>query len=777
MADTVIVRPRLLARILAVFLGLVALVLIGGGAWLAALGGSPYYGLAGLVCLAAAAGLWRDRSWAAALYALFLFATLGWSIAEVGLAPWPLVARLAGPAVIGLLVALAAPAKAGRRAAFVASLACLGAIAVGFGRDHPESLSGEAPALAAPAPVAEADWLHFGNDQGGTRFSPATDIAPTNVAHLKVAWTFHSGMGPASVKHYIEATPIEADGIVTFCTGYSDVIALDAASGKERWHFHARVDPAGVVTQACRGIARYVVPGATGTCAKRIIAATIDARLVALDALNGTPCRDFGKAGAIDLTAGMGDVWKGYYYVTSAPAIVRGKAVLGGFVKDGQFWGEPSGVIRAFDAVTGKLAWAWDMGRPDRTGLPAAGESYTPSTPNSWAPISADEHLGLVYLPMGNATPDYYGMRRRPFDEHYASSIVAINADTGRPRWSFQTTHHDIWDYDVNSQPVLFDMPTPTGPVPALAQGTKRGQLFILDRRTGQPLTRVVERKVPQTAAPGERPSPTQPFSVGMPHFAGPDLTEASMWGLTPLDQMICRIRFRQAAYEGPLTPIRQDRPTIVYPGYLGGMGWGGETVDPIRQLLFVNSNRFAMLDRMLTRSEADRRGMAPAPAGKSMDLSGGQPMAGLPYAVDVKPFLSPFAVPCQQPPFGMISAVDLRTRKLLWTRPFGNARNSGPMGKGLGLGLPMGVPSNGGLIATATGLLFIGASQDGMFHAIDSRTGRELWSAVLPGGGHATPMTYKLKGGKQYVVIAAGGSASLMTPQSDAIVAYALPD
>lgn len=778
MPETIVAKASLPARMLSIILGLVALILLGGGGWLIALGGSFYYLLAGLACLAASVALWRGRRSAGLVFGLFLIATLIWSVAEAGLAPWPLVARLAGPAVIGLFVALVAFGRTGRLTSLVASVLCLGVILVGFSRPHPESVMGEAPAVATPAPVAEADWLHYGNTQGGSRFSPAADITPENVSRLKVAWTYHAGFGPKDgPMPLFEATPLQADGLVTFCTGYNDVIALDAATGKERWRFRANIDAGGVVSQACRGVARYEAPNAAGACARRIITATLDARLIALDALDGKPCQDFGTAGVVDLKPGLGDVWKGYYYVTSAPAIVRGKVVLGGWVKDGQFVGEPSGVIRGFDAVTGKLAWAWDMGRPDRNTLPPEGEEYTRGTPNSWAPISADEELGLVYLPMGNAGPDYTGQHRRPFDDKYSSAVVALDAETGRERWVFQTTHHDIWDYDVASQPVLFDLPSPAGPVPALAQGTKRGQLFILDRRTGQPLTEVVERKVSQKAAPGERPAPTQPFSVGVPSFDGPDLTEASMWGMTPLDQMACRILFRRAHYEGKLTPIQLMQKTIVYPGYIGGMNWGSMTVDPARQLLLLSSNRFAMLNQLLTREEGNRRGMHAVPSGKSADLSGGQPMEGTPYAVDVAPFLSPLFMPCQQPPFGMISAVDLKTKKLLWTHPFGNTRNSGPMGRGLGITAPMGVPNSGGAITTAAGLTFIGASQDGLIRAFDTRSGKELWSAVLPAGGHATPMTYKLRDGKQYIVIAAGGSKGMLTPEGDAVVAFALPD
>lgn len=761
------------ARLLALPLGLVGLPLLGGGGYLVWLGGSAYYLLAGLACLAAAVGLWRGRMFAGVLFGLFLTATLVWSIAEAGLAPWPLVARLAGPAIVGLAVASCARGRTARLASAGAGAACLLTILAAFALPHPESIAGVAPAAREAGP-ASAGWPHYGNDQGGSRYSPLADIEASNVARLKVAWTYHTGTGSLKSYRSFEAVPLAADGMLTFCTGYNDVIALDAATGRERWRFRANIDGRGVVVTTCRGVARYAVPGAAGPCATRIIAATVDARLLALDAFTGAPCRDFGANGVVDLKVGLGDVWNGYYYVTSAPAIVRGKAVLGGWVSDSQFVGEPSGVIRAFDAVTGKLAWAWDMGRPTRRGLPPAGERYTRGTPNSWAPISADEALGLVYLPTGNATPDYFGMHRTPADERYASSVVALDAETGAEHWTFQTTHHDIWDYDVASQPTLFDLQTPGGPVPALAQATKRGEIFLLDRRTGRPLADVEERAAPQNAAPGEKPAGTQPFSNGMPSMAGPPLDEKSMWGLTPLDQLWCRIAFRKAVYSGPMTPLAMT-PTIVYPGYLGGMDWGSVSIDQRRQLLFVNSSRLANLDRLMTRREAAALGLRAAREGVASDAAGALPMEGTPYAVDVAPFLSPLGVPCQQPPFGMLSAIDLRTRKLVWTRPFGTAAGSGPLGLKLGLPLPMGVPNLGGSLITGSGLLFIGASQDEMFRAIDTRNGRELWRARLPAGGQATPMTYKLPGGRQFVVIAAGGYAGLRTRQGDSLIAYAV--
>lgn len=762
-------------RAAALLLLAIGAILTAGGVWLLLLGGSPYYLAAGLCCVGVAAGTWRGARWAGPLYATFLLASLVWAWLEAGIDFWALLARLGGPAVVGLLLAVVLGGW-GRVALLIAVgivIAVGGAALASGGPELKLADDGAAPATTGPA---SAEWLHYGNDQAGRRFSPLADIRPDNVAGLREIWRYRLGAPPPGPPHSLEVTPLQADGNLYLCSGYNDVVALDAATGRERWRFRAKVRPGGVVVMTCRGLARFAEPVASGPCAARIITATVDARLIALDARTGRPCMGFGQNGAVDLTAGLGEVPKGYYYVTSPPAIVRGRIVLGGWVTDGQSTGEPSGVIRAFDARTGALAWAWDMGRPDRQGAPPPGEQYTRGTPNSWAPISADEALGLVYLPTGNATPDYFGAHRSPASEKYSSSVIALDAQTGRLRWSFQTTHHDIWDWDVASQPTLLDLPAGGGQtVPALLQATKRGQLFLLDRRTGKPLSRVVERPVSTDAVPEERPSPTQPFSVDLPDFAGPELSERRMWGLTPLDQLWCRIRFRQARYHGQATPVTL-RWTIVNPGFLGGMNWGSLSFDPRNGVAIVNANRFAMIERLMTRAEANARGLYPARSGVNHFAGGALPQAGVPYAIDVSPFVSPLGVPCQQPPFATIAAVDIASGRLRWSRPLGTSAGSGPFGLRTGLPIPMGPPSLGGAITTAGGLTFVGASQDERLRAFATASGRELWSAPLPAGGQATPMTYKLPGGRQVVLIAAGGNGALRTRMGDYIVAFALP-
>ena len=560
------------------------------------------------------------------------------------------------------------------------------------------------------------------------------------------------------------------------CNGYNAVISLDAETGRERWrHDMTReVPPSG---KPCRGVSYYQVPDATGLCAERIIAVSQRPDLFALDAATGTPCPGFGDNGRVDLLEGLGDVPQGHYYVSSAPQIVGGKAVIGGGIPDGQFWGGPSGVIRAFDAATGRLAWAFDAGHPERLGAPPTGETYTPSTPNSWAPISADETLGLVYMPTGNATPDYFGGLRRPFDDDVSSSVIALDVDTGRLRWRFQTVHHDLWDYDVPSQPTLVDLPTSDGVRRALIQPTKRGEIFVLDRLTGEPIKPVRELPVPQDdIASGERLSPTQPFSVGLPSFRGPMLREADMWGITPFDQLWCRIRFKSSRYEGLFTPITLDTPVIIHPGYAGGSNWGSVSVDIDRGIMVVNWMRLPNRIELITRAEARERGFQVFD-GRAQGGGTRHPMENTPYGAEGGPFLSPLGTPCTAPPWGFLTAVDLASGRVIWSKPIGTARDTGPFGIRSHLPLSMGVPLSGGSVTTRGGLVFIAATVDRTIRAFDVATGEQLWEAVLPGGGHATPMTYlSPRSGRQFVVIAAGGRAALKSTLSTRMVAYALP-
>jgi quinoprotein glucose dehydrogenase len=795
-------RPRAFWRrpfILGLLLLSLGGVLAWGGVLLLGAGGSAYYLLAGLATLASGVLVLAGRREGALVYFAMLAATVAWALWEVGLDGWGLAARLIAPAVLGLwfLIPWTWRSLSGRpflgvaRTVGTAAVVLVGAGLVGMGLHQALSEPVSDPLFqtgtqrAIPSAVERAasaengsDWLNYGNDTGGSRFSPLDQITPGNVDKLKVAWIYRFGPAPQGAPSKLQVTPIKVGDSVYACTGYNDIVSLDAETGRQNWRFHARTDASGAPYGACRGVAYYRVPSALGVCAERIFTNTIDARLIAVDARTGRACPGFGKNGIVSLLTGMQPSPKGYYYVSSAPTIARGKIVLGGWVFDGMYWGEPSGVVRAFDAVTGKLSWAFDVGRPDRRGEPPAGEFYTPSTPNSWAPMSADEQLGLVYVPMGGATIDLSGARRRPFDEAYSGAVVALDAATGLERWKFQTVRHDLWDYDVASQPTLVDLPVAGVLRKALVQPTKRGEMFVLDRETGKPIYPVTEHRAPQTnLAPGEWAAKTQPFADSMPSFRGSLLSEKSMWGVTPLDQLWCRIKFREARYDGPLTPPGL-RPSVVYPGFLGGSDWGGVSIDSDRKLMIVNSNNVANMNQLIARKAADLIGVKPADMTRGAAPSHGMAaQQGTPYAAKPGPFLSVLFAPCQAPPYGRLTAVDLVSRKVVWSHPIGTARDSGPLGLSSGLPFTMGAPNMGGSVTTRGGLVFIGATQDRYLRAFDTAAGRIAWEARLPAGGQATPMTYlSPKSGRQFVVIAAGGHLMLNTKVGDYIIAYALP-
>lgn len=775
----------ILNRALALVLLLIGGSLVWLGGQLLFAGGSAFYLPAGFVLVATAWLFWRQSPRALLLFAMLWGVTLVWSLWESGLNGWALAARLGLFTAIGLWMmmpwvrrSLGVPASTAltRTSLGLAAVMLFTGIAWIFWNDRITGGTETASRAEGPMDAQSGDWLHYGNAQGGNRHSPLTQIDAGNVGALTRAWTFSLGKEPSGEPAPFEATPLKIGDRLYVCTGYNDIVALDAETGKQVWRFNAHASVEGIFGQTCRGITYYKLPAGDdrAPCAERLYTATIDSRLLAVDVATGKLCAAFGSGGAVDLLTGMSPAPTGYYHVTSPPAIIREKLVIGGWVTDGQMTGAPSGVIRAYDAVTGTFAWAWDMGRPDRQDEPGPGETYTPGTPNSWAPMSADEALGLVYVPMGNATPDYHGGHRSAAMDSFSSAIVALDAATGKPRWHFQTTHHDLWDYDVGSQPVLIDLADGR---PALLQPTKRGEIFMLDRRTGQPIAAVTEKPVPVSTLQGERSSPTQPFSTGMPSFAGTRPSEKTMWGLTPIDQAWCRLQFRRARFEGALTPIGVDRPTITWPGALGGMNWGSVSVDPKSRIMIVNSSHVINYNQLLTRAKADAMGLKPVAKPSYENVAGPVAQAGAPFAASIKPFLSPLVAPCTEPPYGLISAVDLNTRRLIWQKPFGTARDSGPLLLKTGLPIPMGVPNIGGSVITASGLVFIGATQEHMIRAYDVKTGKELWKGRLPAGGNATPMSYwSAKSGRQFVVVAAGGHGGILSGYSDQLIAFALP-
>ena len=760
------------------------------GAYLVSLGGSPYYVVVGLMVVASAALILRRQGAGLELYALAFAGTVAWGLWEVGFDPWALMPRLVFLAVAGLFLmapwlrgSLSPPGPRTRRVLRAAFwIVALGAAAGAWSsvrRGPGQIVAYRGQSLAPSSPSADADgadWTHYGNTAHGTRYSPLDQITPANVHALRQAWSYASGRaGPDGKVHGgLEMTPLMAEGAIYGCTETGAVFALDPVSGRELWRFDPAASTGKGPFGVCRGVTFYRAPRAVADCPARLLMGTTDDRLIALDASTGRLCGAFGVKGQVNLRQGLGDFPAAWTRVTSPPTVVNGVAVIGHLVADNRAVRVPSGVVRGYDAVTGTLKWAFDTGRPNDPRPLPSGQAYTASTPNAWSIGSADEKLGLVYLPLGNGSPDLVGTARTANTEHFSTSVVALDAATGAVRWSFQAVHHDLWDYDLAAQPVLGDFPTPSGPVPALYQATKSGQVFVLDRRDGHPLTPVQERPVPRSDVPGEHASPTQPYSVGMPEFAGADLTEADMWGLTPFDQIACRIQFRQARYQGMFTPPRLGL-TIRYPGELGGIDWGSVALDEGRGVLVVNSNHMADLDELITRAQADREARGPQPDPKSLiyHLHPGQ-MEGLPFAVHWGPFLSAIAVPCQRPPYGFLTAIDLHSRAILWRRTLGDARGSGPFGLELGLPLPLGAPNIGGSVVTRSGLIFIAATQDDMFRAIDLKTGRTLWQDRLPASGHATPMTYRGADGRQYVVIAAGGKA-LRDKPGDRIIAYRL--
>jgi len=782
-----------LTRSFGALLGFAAIALLIPGAILASIGGSWLYLPSSFLLLLCAWMVFTLRSRGALLYLIFFLFLVVWAFAEAGLDAWALAPRLALFAGLGLVFLLPPVRRAsslgpvGARGVLVTvqaiALCCLVGLAafhlLGYRATDPAFDRGMivAKPRIAGASAESGDWLNYGNDRGGGRFSPLDQLTPENVGKLQVAWTFHVGPGIDGKVGSIEVTPLKVDRTLYACTSYNDVIALDAETGRERWRFRSVIDRKQFAPYVhCRGLALYRTDEPNKVCGERILTNTFAGELIALDARNGELCKDFGDGGRVSLLRGLGDLEQGYYFLTSAPTVVRNEVVVGGWVADGQKVDAPSGAIRAFDAKTGDFAWAFDVGRPDRQSEPEAGEFYTKGTPNSWAPMSGDDDLGLVYVPTGNPSPDYYGGQRRRFDEQFGSSVMAIDVETGKLRWSFQTTHHDLWDYDVPSQPSLVDLRIGKGTVKALAQPTKRGQIFLLDRETGKPVTRVEERPVPQNGVVrGERPSATQPYSVGMPMLSGPDLNERMMWGITPFDQLWCRIAFRKLRYEGTMTPPGLQGG-IVYPGYAGGMNFSSAAIDRDRNILVVNTLRAANILKLIPRAEADRMGVHPMSASVHSNIGGTVAQAGTPFAAAVEMFASPLGVPCQQPPYGMLTAIDLDSQKVIWHRPFGDARESGPLGLKLGLPIPMGMPNFGGSIVTRGGLVFIAATVDSVFRAYDSTTGKELWQDELPGGGHATPMTYfSPQSSRQFVVVAASGRATF-SRNSDSIVAYALP-
>jgi quinoprotein glucose dehydrogenase len=813
--------------LVAAILVLFGLPIATGGLYLLTLGGSFYYLPAGLGLLLTAYFLLRRQMAAVWTYVIVFAATVVWALWEAGMEGWAQVPRLLAPTVILLLVLTTIPALRGsiRRLGggmAVAAVTLAGAVsALGVAQYTVDSALAQdagltpvpaeapatpttAPTVTAPAPApADAvpveatvnyvaletgvDWPAYGGTHAATRYSPLAQITPDNVGQLEQIWEFRTGDLPENDEPFgNQNTPVKVGDRLYLCSALNKITALDAATGSEFWTYDPQtpVDAIGY-NASCRGLVYFEnTTAATGElCATRTVNLTHDARMIALDTETGQLCPDFGNGGIVNLMEGIGDSAPGFYAPTSPPTLVRDVLVVGSQVSDGQTREAPSGVIRGFSAVTGELEWAWDMGRPGQTGLPAEGEVYTPGTPNVWTIMSGDDELGMVYLPMGNSAVDYWGGDRSEAENTYSTAIVALDVETGEVVWHYQTVHYDVWDYDLGGQGTLVDFPTPQGPVPAIVMPSKQAQFYILNRETGEPLVTVEERPAPQGGVEPERLSPTQPYVTDFPNLIKPVLTEADMWGTTPLDQLWCRIQFRQASYSGVYTPPTVDRPWIQFPGYNGGSDWGGVAIDPEKGVMIANYNNMPNYNQLVPREEVDAAGVLPITDPNYDPNAGGgshgslSPQAQSPYGIRVNAgWRVPFTgLLCAEPPYGGIAAIDLNTREVLWDRPFGTARNNGPFGIPSMLPLEIGTPNNGGGFITASGLFFISAATDDILRAIDIETGEEVWQTILPAGGQATPMTYEAQG-RQIVVINAGGHDFMETKIGDYFIAYALP-
>jgi quinoprotein glucose dehydrogenase len=618
------------------------------------------------------------------------------------------------------------------------------------------------------AAVSDDEWASYGHDPGGARFSPLSMINRQNVASLAVAWTYRTGDayqpegGRATA---FEATPLYVDGALYLATPLGHVVALDPLTGKPRWSYDAKVlRDKGYGDFANRGVSIWKVSGAK----PRIFVATVDARLVALDAATGKLITSFGDNGEINLRSGLRIPVRNFsdYEETSPPAIVGNMVIVGSGVADNGATDQPSGEVRGYDAVTGKLKWTWDP-IPQVAGAAGSetwenGSAKHTGAANAWSVIASDARLNLVFVPTGSPSPDYYGGERLG-GNLFANSVVALNASTGKRVWHFQTVHHDLWDYDVASPPILFDVHRNGRTIAAIGIGSKSGNFFVLDRATGKPVFGVEERPVPQSDVPGEKSSATQPFPV-MPKPLAPQGV-AAPWGATDADRAFCASEMSKLRSEGVFTPP-STKGSFVLPGNIGGMAWGGSAYDPVHRLLLIPTNNIGAEVRLFPRAEFDLPG---EPEGRNMD--GDWEFAqqrGAAFAMGRRLLISPSGLPCVAPPWGMLNGVDADTGELKWTVPTGNFKPGVT---------PPGSIALGGPIATAGGLVFMAGVLDPAIYAYDVETGKQLWRGELPTSARSTPMTFRGSDGRQYLLVSAGGHGIKgMAPLGDYLVAFALP-
>lgn len=614
------------------------------------------------------------------------------------------------------------------------------------------------------------EWPIYGHDYGDQRFSPLTGIDRSNVSQLKVAWIFHTGdayQPKDSRSTAFEDTPLYVDNTLYIGTPLGRVIALDPVTGKQRWAYDSHVNrDAGYGDYATRGVSTWVSP--TGT--RRIYIATIDARLIALDAKTGELCRDFGDNGVVNLRQGLRIGVRGYadYEETSPPAIVGNTVIVGSGIADNGATDMPSGEVRGFDTVTGAKKWTWD---PIPQGPHAVGASTWENgsaartgAANAWSIIAADPVRNLIFVPTGSASPDYYGGERLGTNL-FADSMVALNPDTGHMVWYFQTVHHDLWDYDVASPPLLFDVHRGGKTIPAVAAGSKTGNLFILNRLTGKPIFGVEERPVPQTDVPGEKTSPTQPFPV-LPKPVSPQkMTAADAWGIDESDRNWCRAEIDKLRTDGVFTPPSL-RGSLMMPGNIGGMAWGGEAYDEMHDLLILPENRLGSEVRLIPRAQFEEVKTRTRET-EGRNINGDWEFArqlGTPYGMMRRFLRSPKGLPCTPPPWGTLLAISASTGEKKWEVPLGEMAPGHP---------EFGSISLGGPIVTAGGLVFIAGTLNKAIYAFNSETGKQLWKGVLPDSARATPMTFEGPDNRQYVVVSAGGHG--LSAPGDSLVAFAI--
>ena len=603
-------------------------------------------------------------------------------------------------------------------------------------------------------------WQHWGGDPGGTRFSALDQITPANVTNLVRAWDYHTGdlanRPPAAMaRTKFEATALFVEDSLIFCTPFNEVVALDPGTGEQKWRYdpHVSNDRRPGNRYVCRGVTYWVDDRAAegSACRSRIFMGTNDVRVIALDARTGRPCEDFGADGEVKIDVGTPLVWPGEFQITSAPVVGRGVVVVGSSISDNVRVDAPLGVVRAFDARAGQPRWTFD---------PLIHDGISAGHSNVWAPMSADEERGLVFLPTTSPSPDFWG-GKRVGDNAHANSVVALKIETGELVWSFQTVHHDVWDYDLPAQPTLSRIDTGDGPRDVVMQPTKQGFVFVLDRDTGKPVWPVEERAVPQGGAEGEVLSPTQPFPTHLPPLLPQSFALADTFKPLPLiGNPSCDAELKPLRNDGLFTPP-STQGTLGYPMTGGGVNWGSAAFDPVHQILYANVSRAIHIIKLMPAEDAQDFKRPPG-----ADFG---PQRGAPFALLRQVALSRLGLPCNSPPWGETVALDLKAGKILWRTTVGTTEDRAP----LGLTFKSGTPLVNGVAVTAGGLIFTGAG-DAYLRALDATTGAELWQGRLPVPGIANPMTYLWKG-EQYVVISAGGHSEIGTSIGDSVVAFRL--